>query len=327
MNFVVGKERSGTTLLQVMLNAHPNIAAPPESQFIVLLYHKYGSVKKWSEKNINDFCNDLFKEGLIRNHWMIDRKELYDLLVSVKDSLSYAVVCKIVFLQWDKSGRQITLLFDKNPVYYYFLPILEKIFPEARYIHLVRDYRANIASHQRVFKIKKASALAYRWVKVNKLIEESKLRNAGRYLTLTYELLVSDPESSMKEICTFLRIPFSDKMTKDHISFLYASFKENKKERFREVHGSLFQPINSSHLNEWTEKLSAREINDAEAIAGKYARAKYGYPMSLNAPAKIFFGKVLFIKIKYVSNKAMYRIVLSNLTLYYFIKRKIWSDF
>ena len=43
MNFVIGKERSGTTLLQVMLNAHPNIVAPPESRFIIMFYFKYGS--------------------------------------------------------------------------------------------------------------------------------------------------------------------------------------------------------------------------------------------------------------------------------------------
>jgi hypothetical protein len=327
MNFVVGKERSGTTLLQVMLNAHPNIVAPPESRFIVLLYHKYGSVKKWAEKDISDFCNDLFQEGLIRNHWLIDRKKLYDTLLSVKDALSYALLCKIVFLQWDKSGKQITLLFDKNPVYYYFLPTLEKIFPEARYIHLVRDYRANIASHKRVFKIKKASDLAYRWLQVNKLIETDKHRNPEKYCTLKYETLVSNPENSMKEICAFLRIPFSGKMMEGNTSSLYDSFKENKKERFREVHGSLFQPINSTHLNEWIKKLSDNEINDSEATAGKYGLATYGYIMTTKSPVKLNFLKLLFIKIKYTLNKTTYRIVFSNLTLYYFIKRKVWGDF
>jgi hypothetical protein len=327
MNFVVGKERSGTTLLQVMLNAHPNIAAPPESRFIVLLYHKYGAIKNWSEKNINNFCNNLFEEGLIRNHWMIDRKKLYNQLLSVKDSLTYALVCKIVFLQWDKSGKQITLLFDKNPVYYYFLPILKNIFPEACYVHLVRDYRANIASHQRVFKIKRASDLAYRWIKINELVEAAKLCTPGKYFTLKYESLVSDPENCMKEVCVFLQIPFSDKMVEDHTASLYTSFKENKKERFKEVHGSLFQPINSTHINEWTGKLSPEEVRESEAIAGKYGLAKYGYLMSLNSPAKLNFLRLLFIKTKYVLNKTTYRIVFSNLTLYYFIKRKVWGDF
>jgi len=327
INFVVGKERSGTTLLQVMLNAHPNIAAPPESRFIVLLYNKYGSVKNWSEENIHNFCSDLFREGLFRNHWKIDREKLYNKLLSVKDNLSYALLCKIVFMQWDESGKHITLFFDKNPIYYYFLPLLEKIFPEARYIHLVRDYRANIASHQRVFKIKKAADLAYRWVKINELIENSKLRNPGKYVTLTYESLVNKPETSMKEICLFLKIPFSEKMAEDHTSFLYSSFKENKRDRFREMHGSLFHPINSSHINEWAKKLSPKEISESEAVAGDYGMIKYSYSRLSIKPVKLAFTRLLFIKVKYLFIKSTYKIVFSNLTLYYFIRLKVWRDF
>lgn len=327
MNFVVGKERSGTTLLQVLLNAHPNIAAPPESRFIVLLYTKYGAIKNWSDKNIHDFCHDLFKEGLFRNHWKINRDKLYAVLLSYKGTLSYAIVCKIIFLQWDESGKNITTLFDKNPVYYYFLPTLEKIFPEASYIHLVRDYRANIASHQRVFKIKRAGDLAYRWVKINELIEDGKLRNPDKYITLTYELLVSNPETSMKEICSFLRLPFSEKMVEDHTNSLYNSFKENTKERFKEMHGSLFQPINARHIDEWKEKLSPEETSEAEAVAGNYGMIKYGYSMVSAKPVKLAFTRLLFIKVKYIVVKIMYRIVFRNLTLYYFIRRKVWRDF
>jgi hypothetical protein len=327
MNFVVGKERSGTTLLQVMLNAHPNIIAPPESRFIVLLYNKYGTLKNWSEKNIDDFCNDLFREGLFRNHWRIDRDKLYNKLLSFKDTISYALLCKMVFMQWDESGKRITLFFDKNPIYYYFLPLLEKIFPEAKYIHLVRDYRANIVSHQRVFRIKKAADLAYRWVKINELIENCKLRNPGKYFTLTYESFVSNPETSLKEICLFLQIPFSEKMTEDHTSFLYSSFKENKRDRFREMHESLFQPINSTHINEWTKKLSPEEISESEAVAGDYGMVKYGYPRLLKKPAKLAFARHLSIKLKFLIIKSAYKIVFSNLTLYYFIKLKVWRDF
>ncbi|MEO8322834.1 MAG: sulfotransferase, partial [Actinomycetota bacterium] len=36
--FIVGSARSGTTLLRMMLNAHPEVALPPESRFIVELY-------------------------------------------------------------------------------------------------------------------------------------------------------------------------------------------------------------------------------------------------------------------------------------------------
>ena len=327
MNFVVGKERSGTTLLQVMLNAHPNIVAPPESRFIVLLYNRYGSIKHWSEKNVYDFCNDLYLEWLFKQQWGMDKQKLCEILLSVRDSLSYPLLCKIIFLQWGGEDKEVTMLFDKNPIYYYFLPKLEKIFPEANFIHIVRDYRANIASHQRVFKIKKAADLAYRWLKINELVEKSKLRNIGRYFTLKYERLVIDPESSMKGICDFFKIPFSETLAKDHTSHIYSSFNENKQDRFREMHRSLFSPINAAHVDEWRDKLSLDEVMEAEAIAGEYGKVKYDYPMISAKPLKLNLLRVGVIKTKFFLIKIIYKMVFSRLHLYYFIRWRVWRDF
>jgi len=327
MNFVVGKERSGTTLLQVMLNSNPQIVAPPESRFIVLLNTKYGSIKYWTEKNIRDFCNDLFREMLFKNHWVLDKNKLQDSLLSVKDSLTYPLVCKLLFLLNAGPGKEAVMLFDKNPIYYYFLPTLEKIFPDAKFIHLVRDYRANIASHQRVFKIKKAGDLAYRWVKINELAEDSKRRKPGKYFTLKYESLVTDPEAAMKGICSFLGIPFSDKMSKDHTESLYPTFKENKKPRFLEMHGNLLSPISSVHVDEWRKKLSDDEVAEAEAVAGEYGAANYSYPIVSGKPVKLNMLKLCFIKAKYSLIKITYHIVFSNLSLYYFVRRRIWRNF
>lgn len=40
--FIVGRPRSGTTLLRTLYDAHPNVNIPPECQFVVNLYGKYG---------------------------------------------------------------------------------------------------------------------------------------------------------------------------------------------------------------------------------------------------------------------------------------------
>ncbi len=132
MNFVVGKERSGTTLLQLMLNAHPNIIAPPESRFIVLLYYKYGKIQVWTKEIISRFCDDLFKEDLFRNFWGIDKKELVEILCSVKDQLTFTLVCKIIFRVSSPGKKEVNVFFDKNPVYYYFLPEREQNIPRCK---------------------------------------------------------------------------------------------------------------------------------------------------------------------------------------------------
>jgi len=326
MNFVVGKERSGTTLLQVLLNSHPNIVAPPESRFIILLHTRYGSIKQWTEKNITDFCNDLYKEILFRNLWSIRKEDLISWLLPAKEKLNYPLLCKLVFYSIALPGKDILLLFDKNPIYYYFLPQLEALFPEAKFIHIVRDYRANIVSHRKVFKVKQPADIAHRWIKVNELIENRKKNLGQSYFTLKYETLVTEPENSMKNVCKFLDIPYRENMGKDHITFMYDTFKRNEKQRFREMHNSLFQPINSGHIDEWKQMLLPRDVTEAEAIAGNYAKSRYGYEPTTK-PGRIFFLRVWGIELKYLVVKNIYRIAFRRLWLYYYIKNNIWNSF
>ena len=51
--FVVGRPRSGTTLLRMLFDAHPDVTFPPECQFIVNLYPKYKNVNPWKEEDLN----------------------------------------------------------------------------------------------------------------------------------------------------------------------------------------------------------------------------------------------------------------------------------
>lgn len=326
MNFVVGKERSGTTLLQIMLNAHPNIVAPPESRFIILLYPWYGYIRKWTERNIKDFCRDIFKEPLFRNRWRLNQEELEDTLMPLMEQLTYPLLCKIVFYLFAPEGKDVKLFFDKNPVYYYFLPELERLFPEAKFIHIVRDYRDNMSSHKRVFKLQDAGDLAYKWMKVNMLIEEHKQKQGSRYCTLKYESLVSKPEESMKEACFFLGVPYSAAMSAQTKN-IYPSFTEMNKPRFLEVHGSLLQPINTSHVGEWKQKLNREEVAIAEAIAGDYGNRLYGYEKSVDSEVDTGAGNMTIIKMRYAVIKCLYRIILKRLWLYYYVKRKLWPDF
>jgi hypothetical protein len=325
MNFVVGKERSGTTLLQIMLNANPTIIAPPESRFIVLLYPHYGSIKKWTENNIKDFCNDLFKEALFTLYWDIEKDALIANLISVKERLTYSLLCKLVSY-CNNPGKEVKVFIDKNPVYYYFLARLEKIFPDAKFIHLVRDYRGNITSHRRVFKIQDAAHLAYRWLKINQMIETRKAKNKARYFTLRYEDLVQEPEKYMSDLCSFLGVPYSENMI-DNSAGLYDKFKNNPMQRFNDMHKHIFHPISTEQSNEWRNILPPESIAEAEAVAGKYGKEHYEYEQINPEKAGMPFLSLQAIKIKYSVIKVLYRVVFKNLALYYYVRNKIWKDF
>jgi len=97
MLFVLGFWRSGTTLFQNALNAHPNIVGPPENDFILMLYPKFAHIKKWTEKNVMDLMNILYENNFLANQWLIDRDILTKQLLSSIEQLNYPLICKIIF--------------------------------------------------------------------------------------------------------------------------------------------------------------------------------------------------------------------------------------
>jgi protein-tyrosine sulfotransferase len=335
INFILAKERSGTTLLQAMLNANPHIVAPPESRFIVLLSFKYSKITVWTEKIICKFSDDLFKEGLFRFFWGITKKELRATLFASKDLLTFPLICKIIFYLSSPEKKEVSIFIDKNPIYYFFQPELNKIFPEAKYIHLVRDYRAYLISYHKMFAntkraytVKKSTEIVYRWMKVNMLIEEAKKRSPKNYFTLTYEFLVNNPAQSMQEVCGFLNLPYDENMVQNHQSGIYLQFKGIKKERFRKVHENVFQPINPSLTDDWKGKISEKELISIEAVAGKYAEVIYGYKNTLPVEVVKSNPTTLFmLNLKYKVIRILYRKVFAHTWIYYIIKKNLWRNF
>ena len=74
MLFILGRGRSGTTLLSKILNAHPNLYIAPDTQAIKNLHDRFTG-KNWSEHTIDQFIDELFCENRF-NYWSVSKKEL-----------------------------------------------------------------------------------------------------------------------------------------------------------------------------------------------------------------------------------------------------------
>ena len=59
--FIIGRPRSGTTLLQTLLDAHPNVIIPPESAVIKECYERFGKVIVWDDKRIQELIHFLYE--------------------------------------------------------------------------------------------------------------------------------------------------------------------------------------------------------------------------------------------------------------------------
>lgn len=303
--FLVAKDRSGTTLLQTMLDSHPNICAPLESRFVLHYKQQYQNKKIWSQQDKKTFVENLNKEQKMALLWELNKEELQERLNHLPEKVDYGEICKQVYVSANSfHPKEMTkLIVDKNPLYALMLPFIHNIFPDARYIHLVRDYRANVNSVRSLFKGASLKKLAMGWTLANKEIEKWKEKYPEKFITLTYEELLTNPKEELGSLLEFLDLEFHPNMLTYHtrIAHAIAAYVERapdtRTKRVREigiatVHKNLSKPIVPSFKDKWKECLSEKEIKILDRYCGEFAKT-YGYfPISdgQTKPAKIDLG-------------------------------------
>ncbi len=268
--FIVGRPRSGTTLLRTLFDAHTQVAIPPECQFIVNLYGKYRKKTHWSKQDLIVFYHELQKQWRF-DLWKLDEELLMKNLLELEGKQSYGNICKSVYLTYQSvfPKDKIMLIGDKNPGYTIYTKRLLKIFPNAKFIHITRDYRDNFVSIKNVdFELPLPSLAAQKWVYFYKKIRRDALKNPKAYMHIRYEDLVAQPEESMNILCQFAGIPFQIEIfnfheKKEDVLKLYEpGFLEK-------YHASLLKKVNTSRVGLWKKQLSQKEIKHLEYTVGQ----------------------------------------------------------
>jgi hypothetical protein len=280
--FILGRPRSGTTLLTTLFNAHPNVRIAPEFPVMLFLYQRFRKVKNWDETTIRSFVDHVFyysKFSLRRvENLKLDKEFIIGELLKYKEVGSIQLFLKSInyyaYSVYDKQETQ--WIGDKNPVYSIYTDRLRKIFPEAKFICIIRDYRDNFISIQRLAEKEiavEAPVLTLqiaRWRYFVRLFLNSKRRFPGKYYILRYEDLVTDQEKTVRSLCDFLNIHYDPSVfdfykKKDEVSEIYSNTI------WDQFHENLLKPVNTSRMNTWQDKLTDREVKMADQVAGKYA--------------------------------------------------------
>ncbi|MDP3462855.1 MAG: sulfotransferase [Bacteroidales bacterium] len=288
--FILSRPRTGSTLLRTLFDAHPNIQIPPECQFIVNLHPKYGKRNYWNHDNILEFVDDLEKQFLF-DSWKLDIEKLKDSLTRLAGPLDYATLCKAVYLHYQSlfAKGKIFWIGDKNPGYALYIEQLRSIFPDAKFIHLTRDYRDNYHSLARVeFELPIISLTTYKWKYFYRKITSAAEQLSDDFTTIRYEDLVKQPETEMKRLCQFLGIDYDPGILRfhekrDEFLKIYPEAMVNR------IHASLMHPVSDNKTGIWRTKLSEREIRIADYVVGTYGQMA-GYD-------KQFAGKEVDVKL------------------------------
>lgn len=274
--FIVGSARSGTTMLRLMLNAHVDVSVPPESRFVVELY----------EQDEVDVKATLARLGA-HHRWAAWELPLELVQAELKSRIAtYEEVMSAAYRAYAKAQGK-TRWGDKTPRYVEDIPLLARVFPSARFVHLVRDGRNVALSYADVpFGPKTVARAAALWARrVQAGVSTGRALSSGRYLEMRYESLTEPgrTKSEVERLCSFLSLRFDARML---------DFAEESKsailDRAQHYNPHLGKGT-QAQVRQWETSMPAAQIEMFEAVAGRaldtleYAR-RYPAP-SLRARA------------------------------------------
>ncbi len=280
--FILGRPRSGTTLLRTLFDAHPNVIIPPECKFILDLYPKYGKKKNWSQKDLEEFYNDLIGQWRF-DTWKIDGEKLKSDLAAYVGKNDYSTICKVVYLHYSSFFEKENILWigDKNPGYTIYSERLLKIFPQAKFIQIIRDYRDNYVSVKDVdFELPIPSLVATKWRLFYNRVKKASAKYPDRFITVKYEDLCDDPERYMNDLCDFLGLEYRPEVLNFHEK-KDDVFKTYTKEFITRYHANLLNQVNKSRTGMWKTRLTEKEIRLADLAVGDIAE-EAGFPRRYN---------------------------------------------
>lgn len=269
--FILGRPRSGTTLLQAILNGHPNVLIPMEAPVYVELRHKYERITHWTPELLDKLYQDLLNVTFFKD-LPINREKLRVDLSKMTGEWQFIELLGLVYLNYEDfiGHENISLFGDKNPVYSIFADQIIRAFPDSPIIHIYRDYRDNIESLLRMnFEAGIPALLAYRWKFTHQLIDKLIKKAPERIYRIKYENLCQEPEKYTREICAFLGIDFQKQMLDFHKKYEIAG--EMIKEESLNIHKNLKNPINTSRIGLWQKRLSEKQIKVADMVVGDLA--------------------------------------------------------
>ena len=251
--FIVGSPRSGTTLLQSLLASHSEITSFPESHFFKYLVFKQ---RRWSltlgalgiaplgaKPRFKEFLHEINQEQMqsILPSFALFSRQYAHAFVKVLDTLT------------KQQGK--TIWIEKTPGHLYCINSIEKLVPDAKFIHILRNGMDVVASQYEVTHkypeiwggARDVDECVERWIKDVKISQS--YVNRPNHILVRYEKLLEDPQLMLTRICQFVGTDFDELMlqkysnTYKRLVLSNEAWKASVKESIRSTNSKKFYEI------------------------------------------------------------------------------------
>jgi hypothetical protein len=283
--FIVGCPRSGTTLLRRLVNAHPEIAITNESRWILECLEERSGLTPQGDVT-QELISQLL-EKLRFQYWDIGRERLVTLIRN-GDPVSYSSFVTGIFdLFGAKKAKP--LVGNKTPAFVRAIDTLHALWPEARFVHLIRDGRdvcLSVANWTKAHQAGKPrgfvtwaedpiSSIAFWWeLHVRRGRQAGGSLEPGLYYEMGYESLVSHPREECASLCAFLGIRYDDAMLRFHEGRTINDPDLNAKRAWLPV---------TPRLRDWRSQMPAEDVERFEAAVGGLLE-ELGYARAVSQP-------------------------------------------
>jgi hypothetical protein len=262
-----------------MLDAHPQLSIPPESYFVSGLYPYRARYERNGSFDLPRFAKDLTGLHKFRD-WDLAADALGEAFASPMPGGSYADAMRLLYGTY-AAAHDKPRYGDKSPGYVTRMKLLAPLFPEARFVHIVRDVRSvalSLVEMPEEWGTRSVPEGAARWRhRVSRGHAEGTALGADRYAEVRYEDLVAHPERELRRVVEFLLLPWNEAVL---------AYAERGLSRVpsgsQAIHGNIARAPTTTR--DWRLEMSPEDLEVVEAIAGDVL-TEMGYERAVPDPS------------------------------------------
>lgn len=272
--FIIGSERSGSNLLRLILNSHSKIAIPHPPHIMrdfVPILRFYGELKV--DRNFLRLVHDVVQ--VVNAHfapWPFLLKESDVIRIAKPTRSLFGIYCAIYDLYLEYSQKQRWGC--KSTFMHQQVEEICKHFENPKFIHLVRDPRAVVASAKKsIFSAYQPQIEAKLWEQEQSSIQKRKqsILNTENTMTIRYEDLVESPQKVVNHMMNFLGEMFEEQQ----LSF-FESHEASSLSKLSESWKNCGEPITQDRIFRYRNELRVDEIEMVESITSSLM-SEFGY--------------------------------------------------
>lgn len=267
--YILGSGRNGSTLLGTMLNRHPDLLVIPEQfalpyatiRYRLLNWLDWQDLVKIVVGEYSDPKNSFWKRScthLIPELYAIPREQR---------SLR-TLIDRIAVDQGDSTGRPFIMWGDKTPMNTRMFNVIKPVLEGSRFVFLLRDGRDVVSSYSRsedklLADHTQPMNAARIWAQSIDVLERvKKMAPPEDLFILRYEQLIGEPEKSLKALCAFLGVPFSELVLSD------SAVGRSMTAEGMSHHMNLTRPLMPGNTGKWKGAFDKTTLDQVMSIIG-----------------------------------------------------------